>query len=71
MNSDGAAAADAAGIDAGEVLAEHQRSVVGDCRVLEALVSPISVPPLMVQFWAPLPVSVHTEVPILLKTEKP
>jgi hypothetical protein len=42
--------------------------IAGPCRLL---VSPISVPPLMFQFCAPLPVSVQIEVPILLKKAKP
>ena len=33
--------------------------------------SPTRVPPLMFQFWAPVPVSVQVEVSTLLKTEKP
>src|SRR5262249_41958520 len=37
LNRDGAAAADAAGIGAGEALAERQRRVVGDCRSLKAV----------------------------------
>src|SRR5262245_51183908 len=42
--------------------------MAGPCRLL---VSPISVPPLMFQFWAPVPVKAQTEAPILLKTENP
>jgi hypothetical protein len=42
--------------------------MAGPCRLL---VSPISVPPLMFQFWAPVPVNAQIEAPILLKMENP